>query len=160
MNQDRRTDWERSEMFFHFQQRPEDEFESDFQYRDPNWTMVPLTHSDHPLKNPTVLIFDHYLIIKLHYNEKEGDSKQEDVYSNPEGRKPVRLLIVDLSDDSVQEVSIKDQSWLFDQWKFDEAPYSLTKYGDNQIVKFGKTEENKTVLSLITIESLKRIFFS
>ncbi len=110
MNQGSRTHWEGSEKYDKIQQRHhQDEINI--------MTMVPLTHSAHLLKKPTVLIFDHYLIIKLHYDEKEGDSKQE--------YKPVMLLIVDLSDDSVQEVAIKDKSWLFDQSKFDEAPYSL-----------------------------------
>ena len=67
------------------------------------------------------------------------------------------FLAVDMRDDSVQEITIQDESWCFDHsW---EEKYSLTKYNENQIIKFGKAKSGKITLSLITIESFQRIFF-
>lgn len=97
------------------------------------------------VKDPRVLRFDHYLVIKVEEYESGDDDEP----------KPVTLLVVDMRDHSVQDVQINDEGWL----QYINEDYSLTKYKENQMIKFGKTRDGETVLSLITIESFQRIFF-
>lgn len=68
--------------------------------------------------------------------------------------KPVTLLAVDLRDNSVQEVEIHDKSWISDT---QGGSSTITKYKENQIIKFGKIKRSKVLISLITIESFQRI---
>jgi len=61
------------------------------------------------------------------------------------------LWVIDLRDNSVQT------SWGFSFGAVDDN-YSLTKYGDNQIIKFGGEENRKATneLVLLTIDSFDR----
>lgn len=83
----------------------------------------------------------------------------DEVENNPNlgDDKDVTLLAVDLRDNSVQETQIHDRSFFYDDSKVEHSPYTLNKYGDNQIIRYGMTETKAPLLSLLTIESFERI---
>jgi len=88
-------------------------------------------------------------VIKLDEDlEREDTRKSETVF-----------LAVDMRDQSVQEVRMNHESWFYQSQYGAKDLYSLTKYKDNQIIKFGKINKGKLGMSLITIESFQRIFF-
>jgi len=83
-------------------------------------------------------------VIKLDYDPKE------------ENNQCPQVLVVDMRDNSVQDIQINDESWIFDSWR---SQNSWTKYKDNQIIQFGKVKGGKMAMTLITIESFQCIFF-
>ncbi len=110
----------------------------------PAWTPFVLRTSEKSPNGQRALVFDNYLVIKLDYDPKE------------ENNQCPQVLVVDMIDNSVQDMQINDESWIFDSWR---SQNSWTKYKDNQIIKFGKVKGGKMVMNLITIESFQRIFF-
>jgi len=76
------------------------------------------------------------------------------VLAHSERGYPTKLWVVDLLDNSFQED--KGVRWQFDG--LDTLNYSLNKYGENQIIKFGGGRHAKSTNRIVwmTIDSFKR----
>ena len=111
----------------------------------PNWTSVTIERH-RETKIAKTMLFDPYVVMFVY---QEGAEEVDPT-----------LLLVDLRDNSVQETKISDKSLSYiPRSTSDESPpYSLTKYGENQILRYGWSKnENTPLLSLLTIESYQRI---
>ncbi len=106
------------------------------------------------------MLFDGYIVIIL--NDFHADDGYGTVMNPKTGpNSPLTLLAVDLRDNSIQEAQIHDPSFFFEPGfgeAADNQPYTLSKYGDNQILRYGVGENGKSSpFSLLTIESFQRI---
>ncbi len=112
----------------------------------PQWTNFPLKQLQGKAKYSPTVLMDHYLIAVVHESKSKEDPESLD--------KKVFLLAVDLRDNSIQEAQVPDS--MFNN----EVGYTLTKYKDNQIIKFGGVRCGRPHGDVIqmTIKSFKRIF--
>ena len=121
----------------------------------PGWTKRPIPFSnfeqdfEQGIGLSQALRIDHHLIIFVH----EDSSNINKSIPQP-NKKRTALLAVDLRDYSVQEAEIGN--------RFDfHVDYSICKYKDNQIIKFGGRLNDKTSfqkIDWIKIESFNRIY--
>jgi len=120
----------------------------------PKWANFPLKQLRGEVTYcPTVLI-DHHLIIIVHQEiSHDDDDNGSDDYSNQSVQRDIFLLAVDLRDNSVQEAKVPGKLWEH------ETGYTLTKYADNQIIKFGGEGSSWCFGEVvqITIESFEHI---
>ncbi len=137
------------------------------QVQGPDWTSFILKRSVRA-KPLATMLFDTYIVMVVddflvkmpkQNDYEDSDDEERATYELRDGD-DVTLLAVDLRDYSVQEVQIHDRSFFFDEKRNGAPNYTLTKYGDNQIIKYGMVKRNLPILSLITIESFYRILFS
>ncbi len=110
----------------------------------PDWVSIPIKRFD-KIISPTVLSFDPYLVIRV------------DDFDAHDANKPVTFLAVDLRDNNVQIAELPNSGFFYDRKLSKIPPYTFTKYGENQIIRFGRTAPNAPLISLITIESFQRI---
>ncbi len=120
----------------------------------PQWVNLPLKRLRGQVTySPTVLI-DHYLIAIVHQSRLDrAESDEEEKYFDHRAL----IFAVDLRDNSVQQTQVS--SSIFHEELVD---YTLTKYKDNQIIKFGGEIYGGPSgnVARITIESFERIFIS
>jgi len=85
----------------------------------------------------------------------------EDVEKNDDRDAATVFFAVDMRDQSVQEVRINNESWAYKAGVSHGSEYlcSLTKYKENQMIKYGPIDNGRFAMSLITIESFQRISF-
>ncbi len=105
------------------------------------------------------MLFDTYIVMILNdflVKTSDDDDEIRETYEL-RGGDDVTLLAVDLRDNSVQEVQIHDRLFFFDEKRNESPSYTLTKYGDNQIIKYGLVRIDQPLMTLITIESFYRI---
>jgi len=127
----------------------------------PSWTSITL-RGGHEIQPLATMLFDNYIVIIL--NEFHADDGYGTVMNPKIGpNSPLTLLAVDLRDNSLQEAQIHDPSFFFEPSggayysTAGNLPYTLSKYGDNQILRYGVAGEGKSPFSLLTIESFQRI---
>ncbi len=115
----------------------------------PNWTYLTLKSLENDAKYSPTVLMGHYLIVVSHRGKSE-EYESDDDYENIDDS--VSLFAVDLRDNSIQETQVPKDMF------YHQQDYTLTKYKDNQIIKFGGEKENQvsgTVVQII-IESFKR----
>ncbi len=116
----------------------------------------------------TTMLFDSYIVMILNdFHDMKLDWHSNRVSQLKRGIRldsALTLLAVNLRDNSVQKTQIHDGSFLFKPIEIGRRhkgsnllPYTLTKYGDNQILRYGVVRKGASHFSLLTIESFQRI---
>ena len=99
------------------------------------------------VRNSCAVRMNDYLVALVHHCELDQNANSKSPY-----KEVTTLFAVDLRDDSVQQVKIDDDRFV------NHGNYTLHKYQDDQIIKFGGQVNTKKIdkIDWITIESFQR----
>jgi len=93
------------------------------------------------------VIMGHYLVVLIHEQHNVDDFIFSRKYE------PTTVLVVDLRENRVQTAKIKG-----DRINVENKSYTLTKYGENQLIRYGgQSVDKSTSLTRITITSFERL---
>ena len=121
----------------------------------PTWATFTLKKFSWGFVYGSSVLMGHHLILIAHHH---SCIPKEQYTQHSNNGQPAAFLVVDLRDNRIQEVPFKRS--LFDYHK----DYSLIKYNENQILKFGGSSEERGYYSgknnmvMITIKSFERIW--
>jgi len=110
------------------------------------WTCFPLKDLDQGVASSSALLMGHHMVMMVHDCTPFDSSR----VSDGESFEPATILAVNLHDNSVQGHKMHDFYY--------HEEYSLVKYKDNQIIKFGGKKNKKVLKDIlwITIKSFNR----